>query len=455
MLSDLDRLLPVWRRTFSLGWPVSVQALFQTLMRTTDIIITGLFSPAAVAALGLADLYAELSMRLGNGLGAGAIALSSQDTGSGAVTNRNEAITQSLLLGFVSGIPFVLLGWFFGEAVIAMLGASAEVAALGGTYLAVLFTASPANHVARVGIKALQGTGDTRTPMTITIAANVLNIVGSVVLGLGIGPAPRLSIVGVGISTAVANTFTATLVVFTIHNDVSNLALVRPKDLTITRQLVAVSTPMFAEGISTTLIYFPFNALLLLFGTEFNAAYQIGRRLRQQFTAPFYRAFGTSASIIVGHALGNGDAERAQFEGWAVVVMSGITLATLGGGVVLGAQWLVLLFTRDPTTMGYAIDFARTMGIASVFLGLYFTLRGALQGAGETRIPFYGRLSGSLLLLLGFSYVTSVVLGVGVLGIYLGYILMSVWMFSVVVYGFGRGQWAERATRMMADRESI
>lgn len=455
MISDRDRLFAVWRRTFSLGWPVSVQATLQTLMRTTDIIITGLFSPAAVAALGLADLYAELSMRLGNGLGAGAIALSSQDTGSGAVTNRNEAITQALLLGFLSGIPFVVLGWTVGREAIAVLGASAEVAALGGTYLAVIFTASPANHMARVGVKALQGTGDTRTPMVITITANVINIVGSIVLGLGVGPAPRLSIVGVGIATAVANTFTAAAVVLTIHGSSSNLGLIRPRNATITRQLVEVSTPMFAEGISTTLIYFPFNALLLLFGTEFNAAYQIGRRLRQQFTAPFYRSFGTAASIIVGQALGDRDPERARFEGWAVIGMSGITLTAIGSGVVLGAQWLVLLFTRDPTTIGYAVDFARTMGIASVFLGLYFTIRGALQGAGETRVPFVGRLSGSLFLLLGFSYVTSIVLEVGVLGIYLGIVLMAVWMFAVVLFGFGRGRWTDRATRMMADRESI
>jgi Na+-driven multidrug efflux pump len=106
--------------------------------------------------------------------------------------------------------------------------------------------------------------------------------------------------------------------------------------------------------------------------------------------------------------------DGARFDGWAVIGLSGITITAIGGGVVLGAPWLVLVFTRDPTTFGFAVDFARTMGVASVFLGLYFTIRGALQGAGETRIPFVGRLTGSLFLLLGFSYVTSITLDVGV-----------------------------------------
>lgn len=47
-------------------------------MRTVDIVIAGLISPAAVAAIGLADLYAQIPLRTELGLGTGAIALSSQ-----------------------------------------------------------------------------------------------------------------------------------------------------------------------------------------------------------------------------------------------------------------------------------------------------------------------------------------------------------------------------------------
>ncbi|MFC6737295.1 MATE family efflux transporter, partial [Halolamina salina] len=49
----MSRLLSVWRRAASLGWPVAVQQTFNTLMRTVDLVVTGLFSPAAVAAVGL------------------------------------------------------------------------------------------------------------------------------------------------------------------------------------------------------------------------------------------------------------------------------------------------------------------------------------------------------------------------------------------------------------------
>jgi MATE family multidrug resistance protein len=141
MSVDRSRVVTVWRRVAALSWPVMVEQVTRTLMRTTDILVTALFSPLAVAAIGLADLYARLPLRIGLGLGAGAIALSSQDTGIDATTNRDEAVTQAVPLGAVTGIPFALFGVLSGEQAIAVLGfwadrdEMAEVANLGGTYL--------------------------------------------------------------------------------------------------------------------------------------------------------------------------------------------------------------------------------------------------------------------------------------------------------------------------------
>ena len=454
MSIDRDRLVAVWRRIVAIAWPVSVQQAFNTAMRTTDIIVTGLFSPAAVAALGLADLYARLPHRVGQGLAGGAIALSSQDTGSGATANRDEAITQALLLGFLTGVPFVAFGLLFARDAIAVLGASPEVSRLGGVYLTIIFAVGPARHVGLVGTAALQGTGDTRTPMVIEASANTINIVGSVVLGLGIGPAPRLAIVGVGIATAVARVFTAVAVLVAIASDRTVPGFGRPRSPVITRQLVAISVPRFLEGLSTTAIGFPFNALLLTFGTEVNAAYHIGVRMRQQFTGPFYRAYNTAASILVGQSLGAGDAEAARFNGWAAGGISALTLGAIGVFVVVFADWLVLIFTRDPATLAYGVDFARTFAVSGVFLGTFFTFTGGLRGAGETRIPLLARFTGSLFVLLGLSYALSIGLGLGVPGIYAGILLSHCWMAGVGIYGFWRGGWAERAAGMLADRAS-
>jgi putative MATE family efflux protein len=448
-----NRIIAVWRRSLSLSWPLSVEQLFSTLMRTTDLLVTGLFSPAAVAAVGLADLYAQIAMRFGHGIGTGVLALASQDTGRGAIETRDEAITQGLILGFVAGVPLVAFGYLFGRAAIALLGANPEVIRLGGSYLMIILIASPAYIVGLVGSRALQATGDTRTPMYVNITANLMNITGSVVLGLGIGGAPRLGIIGVGLATAVANGFTSIAIVGWLVAGGAISSFTVPRNPVVTRQLISVSIPEAATGLITTAVYFPFNALLVGLGTEVVAAYHIGNRLYHQTAGPLYRAYGTTASILVGQALGKGDRQGARFNAWALAGLALITLGIAGIMLTILARPLVLLFTSDPLTVDHATGFARTYGVVMLFVALFFVFSGALRGAGDTMTPLVARLTGLVGFFLVGSYFASTVLGYGVTGIYLGMGIAYVWMAIFLTVRFLGDHWVERAVALMADRE--
>ena len=130
-----ESLPSVWRRVLSLSWPVMVEQTTRTLMRTVDILVTALFSPVAVAAIGLADLYARFPLWVGLGMGSGAIALSSQDTGSGATANRDEAISQALVVGALVGVPFAALGVTYVVGVVLGYGVVGAYLGLGLTYV--------------------------------------------------------------------------------------------------------------------------------------------------------------------------------------------------------------------------------------------------------------------------------------------------------------------------------
>ncbi|MES3161826.1 MAG: MATE family efflux transporter [Halorubrum sp.] len=457
---DFPRLRRVWKRVFSLAWPVMAEQTFRTAMRTTDIVVTALFSPAAVVAIGLADLYARFPLRIGLGLGGGAIALSSQDTGAGADDTRDEAVTQAILIGALAGLPFVLFGFVFGEAAIDVFGTlvgqetPSEVVVLGSTYLAIIFATAPARHVALVGARALQGTGDTRTPMYVNIAANSLNIAGSVVLGLGLFGVPRLEIVGVGLATAAANVFTAGLLCVAIWGSWTEADFARPRDLTIARQLLRVSAPRVIEGFGSEAAEFPFNALLLGFGEAVNAGFQIGRRVYQQVTGPLSRGYNVAASVLVGQALGAGDPGEARYNGWAVAGLGVVTVGTIGLGLVVFAPEVGSLFTSDPETAAYAVDFARVYGLAGAALVCFSALSGSLQGASETRIPLVARVTGMFGFFLGVSWLLGRTLAFGPEGAYVGVFLAYCWMALVVAAGFNYTGWAPRAAEMMAERGS-
>jgi len=452
---DRSRLFALWRRATALAWPVTVQHGFTTLMRTVDIVVAGIFAPAYVTAIGLADLYGQIPLRLGLGLGAGAIALSSQDTGRAAQSTRNRAITQAMLLGFLTGLPLILLGVLFSEGFIAVLGAEQTVIELGATYLMLVLAAAPLRIVGLVGARSLQGTGDTVTPMVVNGGASLFNAIATLVLALGLGPAPRLGIVGIGLATLLARTVEGVAVTIAIASRFTDLAFARPRSFLITRQLVAISVPNFAEGMSTSIANFPFNALLLVFGTEVTAAYHIGRRIYQQLTGPIYRAINTVASILVGQALGEGDPAEARYAGLAIAALSILTMTAAGVLLVLGAHPIAAIFTNDPVTLGYAEIFTKIFGAAMLFFGIFSPFAGSLRGAGDTRTPFYARALGTFGFMLGLSALLSLGLGWGLAGIYVGlFTNFAVWAIVVAV-GFFWGDWAERAASLMAEREEV
>ncbi len=482
-------LFATWRRVFDLSWPVMVEQVTRTAMRTTDVFVTGLFSPAAIAAVGLADLYARFPLRIGLGLGGGAIALSSQDTGAAgegnergdgnadpdpddtgetppldddakteAAANRDEAVTQAMLLGALAGIPFAVFGLSFGREAIGLLGATAAVARQGGLYLAIIFATAPFRHVALIAARSLQGTGDTRTPMVVNVAANGLNIAGSLVLGLGLLGAPRLAVVGVGLATAAGNVFSASALSLAIYGDRAAASFTVPSDLVVARQLVTVSAPRVAEGLVATAAEFPFNALLLGFGTEVNAAYQIGRRMYQQVTGPLSRGYNVAASVVVGQALGEqargAKPGSATALGWATAALGLVTVGAIGLVLAAFAGPLVGLFTDDATTLSYAVDYARVYGLGAPFLVTFVVVSGALQGAGDTTTPFVARTVGLFGCYLGVSYLLGVLLGWGPLGTYVGVFTYYLVAAGIVVGGFRWGGWADRAAEMMAERGS-
>ena len=437
---------------FALAWPVMAEQTLRTLMRTVDVVVTAAISPAAVVAVGLADLYARFPLRVGLGLGGGAISLSSQDTGRGATVTRDEAITQAILLGALAGLPFAAFGLLFGPAAIRLLGADPTVVDLGGTYLAVVLLTAPARHIALIAARSLQGTGDTRTPMYVNAVANVGNIVGSFGLGLGYFGLPELGVLGVGAATASANVFTAVVLLAAIASRHTAAGFSRPQSTVITRQLLVVSAPKAAEGLSSALAEFPFNALLLGFGTNVNAAFQIGRRVYQQVTGPLSRGYSVAANVVVGQSLGEGDPDRARYDGWAVAALGLLTVGTVGLLLAYFARPLVMLLDDTPEVVRYGVWFARAYGLSAPFLVVFVALSGALQGASETRVPLVARATGMFGFLLGFSYLAGVVLGWGVTGAYWGVALANVWMAVVVTAGFHRGDWASRAAAMMAER---
>lgn len=451
---------PVWKEAFILAWPVILNHIFTTAMRTTDMILMGFFGPAAVTAVGLGDVWERIILRIGLGLGTGSISLISQETGSGtkkAKENADEILSQVLFASIILGIPFVLIGWIIPDTLIRVLGAAPEVIKLGAQYLLVIFSAAPFRIMSIISARALQGTGDTKTPMVVEVISNVINIVLSIVLALGVGPFPNLGVLGVGVGTFSAKLMSALIYIIIFISEKSKFNLQLPSkdwDLTIIKQLFKISMPKILQGIYQSLITFPFNSLVLTFGTEAAAAYHISRRIHQQLIAPLHRSYYTVTTILGGQKLGEGKPEESKKITKAMLWLTVFTIGSFGAFLFFTAPFFIKIFTDDLKTISFGIRFLKALSIGAPIITIYGVLAGLLNGAGNTKTSLYGNLFSQTIFKLGLSYLLSIIFNLGLLGILIAlvvdFLIRALWVGRKYL----SGDWVKEADEMIEERRA-
>jgi MATE family multidrug resistance protein len=132
-----------------------------------------------------------------------------------------------------------------------------------------------------------------------------------------------------------------------------------------------------------------FNVMALLMGwlgVVQVAAHQIALNLASlTFMVPL--GVSSAAAVLVGHAVGRGDAEGVRRSTVAsLAVGAGFMLCT--GAMFIGVpEPLAALYTEDARVLALAVLLLPLAGLFQVFDGLQVVAIGLLRGLGDTRMP--------------------------------------------------------------------
>jgi len=381
---------------FDLAVPVMVTGGLRVLLRMADFVFVGLaIGDTAIAALELAFLYYFVAFGLSLALTSGTISVVSRLQGAGERRRADLAVKQSLWLVVALSLPLSAVAWVVPERLVGPLSEDAAVVALGAAYLQVVMLSLLFRFWSMAAARALAGSGDTRTPMYVRLLTLPTNVALNAVLVFGLGPAPRLGVVGVALGTVIANTL-AGVVFFALlvsgRYSVS-LRLGGPQfDAALTQEIVRVAAPLTGMRLLQSSVRFPFLFVLGMLGTPVLAAYAIGRRVMLLALMPGW-GYSTAASTLVGQAIGAGDEAGATEYGWQTLRIGLATQLLLAVVLVAAARPIAALFGTEH--VGLAVEFIRAFGLATAGFSASRTMRGSLRGAGDTRWPLYGTLLGS------------------------------------------------------------
>ena len=155
---------------------------------------------------------------------------------------------------------------------------------------------------------ALRAVQDTKTPMLISVAANILNIIMNYILIYPMG----LGVAGAAISSAIS---------YAISGILMYLVYRRKKELhwkwdtfsaepELLKECTAVGSPVLGTSVVSCLGYVVFASLVSGMGTTVFAAHSIAVTAETIFYVPGY-GLRTATSALIGTARGEKDDERS------------------------------------------------------------------------------------------------------------------------------------------------
>jgi putative MATE family efflux protein len=436
------------REIWALSWPVMFSQVLLNAVSLIDIAMVGRLGSDAVAAVGYATQFFFLSQSVLFAVGFACVALMARAIGAGDPIRARLAFAACLAVAGSAALVLVAAMLAAPGPMLRLLGAQPHVVDAAVPYLSLVIGSSAPLALSMTIESALRADRDTRTPMAVAAIVTAVKLGLNGLLIFGAMGLPRLELVGAGIATLVSQVLGLALFLIVLARAAphSPLAL-RPRDLARSRpmipEVVRIALPSVGERLANNLALLAYFRILSGFGTLAIAAYTVGVRLLSFSWIPGV-ALGTSASTLVGQALGADDARGAERAGWRAMRLSILVAVVLGLPSALLREPLARLFTDDPGLVAELSPFLLCLALVQPALQAHFALGGAHRGAGDTWTPFVAATLGNWLLRVPLAAVFAYVLETDVIWIWIVIAADHVSRMLWLAVSFRRGAWRER-----------
>ncbi len=432
------------RQLFQLAWPSLVENLLQTLLGFVDLVFVGQLGADAIAGVGLGNQLMFLLVVVFSGLSVGNQALVARAVGANDKPDAQRIAKQSLVLVSLVSLGIAAVGLAFSDRIIQVMGATADVTAIGGGFLRIVTTFSIVMGIMLIGGGTLRGSGDTRTPMVITGFINIINIVLDYLLIFGNFGFPQLGPVGSAVATTIARGVGACLILYVLFKRGSVLKLAVRGGWGLHRDAIArilnIGWPAAAEQIVFQLGFLVFSAIAIFLGTNDLAAQQIAFNISNFSILPAF-AFGVAALTLVGQSLGAKNPDRAEASANQALKSGMVWMCVMGVGFFVLRDFLVGLYTDDPAVRQLGAMCMVFIAVAQPLQSISVIYASALRGAGDTRATMVITFIGIWIVRVAFGYFMGIIVGLGLFGVWLGWIADFITRAGLIAWRFKQARW--------------
>ena len=439
---------PIGRAILLLAIPMVLEMVMESVFAVVDIYWVSHLSNKTdtVATVGLTESLMTLVYALAIGLSIGAMAMIARRIGEqnpdGAARSAVQAIALALLVSIVIGA----IGAPLAPRLLQFMGGSPWVVEHGSAFTRIMLAGNMTVVMLFMINAIFRGAGDAAIAMRTLWLANWINIILGPCLIFGLGPFPKLGLMGAAIATNIGRG-TGALYAFSRLLRTGSRVKIQRQHLRIETSIIGRLIRLSATGTFQVFIgmasWIGLVRIISSFGSDAVAGYTLGIRVILFALLPSW-GMANAAATMVGQALGAHNPERAERAVWKAGFYNMIFLGVVGLIFVFFAPQIISLYDPSPVVARYGIDCLRIVAYGFLFYAYGMVLGQSFNGAGDTWTPTIINLFVFWLWEIPLGYVLSVKFGMGPEGVFTAITIAFSTLAVVSALVFRRGRWKSR-----------
>jgi putative MATE family efflux protein len=423
-----------------------LEMIMESLFAVVDIYWVSRLGNDAAATVGLTESLMTLIYALAIGLSIGAMAMVSRRIGEQNPDGAARAAVQAIAVALLISILIAVIAAPFAPQLLALMGGSPWVVEHGSAFTRIML-AGNVTVVLLFMINAIfRGAGDAAIAMRTLWLANWINILLGPCLIFGLGPFPKLGIVGAAIATNIGRGAGVVYALSRLARSGGRFDIQRKHvrlELAVMWRLVRLSATGTFQVFIGMASWIGLVRIISSFGSDAVAGYTFGIRVILFALLPSW-GMANAAATMVGQALGAGDPDRAERAVWKAGFYNMIFLGVIGLIFIFFAPQIIGFYTTDPHVAQYGIDCLRIVAYGFLFYAYGMVLGQSFNGAGDTSTPTIINLFVFWLWEIPLAYVLGVVLGFGPRGVFISMTVAFSTLAVVSAAVFRRGRWKQK-----------
>ena len=417
-----------------------------TLGPTIDMIWLGKLGAAAMAGVGVSGMVVMLVSSVRTGLQTGTRAILARSVGAGDKDAANHVANQSFVVSILFAIVTAAIGLFLSRQMLQLMGLEADVLAEGTAYLRIQLAGMVTMSFQMLSQSLMQASGDSKTPMRISIATRLFHIALAPFLIFGWWLFPRMGVSGAALTGILSQGVAGAWGMWMLYSGRTRLQLTMKNfgfDWKMIWRITKIGIPasiMGTERSSANLLVMWF---IVPFGTAAVAAHALLERVDNFIRMPAM-GLGNAAGVLAGQNLGAKQPERAEKTAWLSVGLFTGVMFVISVVVWFWPEYVVSVFNTEPGLVATAATFLRIQIVHFMVSGITLVLMSCLNGVGDTWAPTLNTLITLWGVQMPLAYLLSRFTTLGVFGVRWAMVIAVVIRAAVYVVYFKTGRWKSK-----------